>query len=546
MEIPSFFPGILAFLGYYELLSGFSVPFRFTVDRVTHPYLVRLPLLGWLELDYIVYAAALIGVILVEEGGRPRRLHMVLASLATASILVGRMINTPIVGYLGLGLSALASASIHVYKRGLERLLPGILVSATAMEVLALTSLVSYYVLGEWYPIPFHIVLRERLLWTPLEWVSAPLLVVSMWIALAEKFLGIGILPELNRFLPGNVGEDSGCGSKLVFVSILLISIMIVLPHLPTVNPSFKPVSVDTVQYAEFLESVGEKGLLEALKGKAERPLFILLAYSLWLAFSKNSILLMDVFHPAIALSILALTSYYVTLKMKGVRAAGWASILVALGYTVPAFLGGGFQANSLALTPALIALTIEPQSITGTMKLTLPLTVTALLHPWTYTMYSAAVIVKYVKDKKKLISSLAAVALSYAVSQVVDYSLGAIIVAEATANPVTRSIGLHIPLNWFDAVQLWVWNTLSNPLYISISLLSTQTISPLLAAAAPLTLILPAELLFRIFLNTPFQVNSSDIIAKLKPRYKLITLITLLVRVLGNLSGLTPLETSI
>jgi len=544
-KILSFFPGILAFLGYYELLSSFSAPFRFTVDRVTHLYLVQLPLLGWLELDYILYAIASIGIALLEED-RLKRFHMALVFSATLSLLLGRVLNAALIGYFGLGLAAVISAFLHAYKRGVKSLLPGFLLSTVTMETAALVSLASYYVLGEWSTTPLYIVLRERLLWTPLEWISILLLIALMWMALTKTVLGGKIMLKLDVPPPKNRHEESDrYGFMLIPLSFLLISLMIFLPHLPTVNPDFKPVSVDTISYIDFFNNVGDEGLLEALRESAERPLFILLAYGLWLAFSKNSILLMDVFHPLIALCVLALTSYYVTLKLRGSSTAGWAPLLVALGYAVPAFIGGGFQANSLALSPALIALILEPHNIAGMLKLAFPLTLTALIHPWTYTMYSAAILVKQIRDKRKFMLSLIAVALSYAVSQAVDYCLGAVIVAKVTASSVTMRLGVYAPLNWFNAIQLWVWNTLSNPLYISTSIFSAGIVYPLLAAAAPLTLIIPEGLLFRIFLNIPFQICSAEILERLKPKYRPVFLMALLVRVLGNLSGLTPLEIS-
>lgn len=264
--------------------------------------------------------------------------------------------------------------------------------------------------------------------------------------------------------------DDRDSGGLLILAGILT-ALMLILVHLPTVNPEFKPVSVDTANYKIIFDRIGGCGIIEALRRSPERPLFMILVYPLWRALSGDVVLLMDLVYPLFALTLLTLASYYAGLKLGGSTTAGWASLLVPLGHAVPAFIGGGFQANSLALTPAILALTVEPKDWGGAHKLSALLTLTALLHPWTYFMYASALTLKNLRDKARLVPTLLAVMVSYSISQIVDYTLGAVIVAEAVSRSVTGSWGFYLPTSWFEAVQFYVWNTMSNPLYLILSI---------------------------------------------------------------------------
>jgi hypothetical protein len=537
-------PGFLAFLGYYDLLSALTIPFRFTVDRVTNTYLVRAPLLGGLEVDFLAYALAASLTARQEEERKFRLTYLLAITTSAIILLLCRFLELEWPVYLALGIAALLSAAIPTLKRGPSALLPGILLSTALLEASALLSLSTYYISGGWGPVPFQVVLRERLFWAPLEWVLVPLLVAGMWMALALKILGWP-LPRLLETQPGNPG-DGGNPRGLLILALSLTCMFIVLPHLPTVNPELKAVSVDTVSYRLFFDRVGGGGAWEALRRRPERPFFILLIYHLWVALSGNSILLMDLVYPLFALGLLVLASYYAGLRLGGPTAAGWSSLMVPLGYMVPAFIGGGFQANSLALTPAILALTIDPKGGRGALKLSVLLSLVALLHPWTYLMYISALTLKALRDRGRLTPTLLSIAFSYAVSQAVDYALGGIVVAEVAARPVTGSWGFHLPASWFEAIQFYVWNTMSNPLYLSTALLPMEpATTTMMAVAAPLTLILPGSLIYRLTLNIPTQLQASYTIRKLGWRERNLILLALLARTLGNLSGLTPIEES-
>ncbi len=544
-RIPHFLPGFLAFLGYYEIVSGLAVPLRFTVERVTNTYLARLPLLGALEADLVAFVVASSILAQMEDERRLRMMRLVIIASAASLLLICRILDLTDPAYMVLGSASLLSALIHIPRRGLSILIPGALLSAAALEASSLASLATYFALGGWEPIPFQVILRERLVWAPLEWACVPIFIAWMWVTLGKMAMKG---PSRRLLKPSEIkAVDEGGSRRLLAISTILTTLFLVLVHLPSVNPEFKPVSVDTANYKSLFDRVGGEGLREVLKKSSERPLFIILVYHLWQALSGDAVMSMDLVYPIIALNLLAVASYYLGLRLGGPSSAGWASLLVPLGYAVPAFIGGGFQANSLALTTAILTLTIDPKSLGGFSKLSALLTLTALIHPWTYFMYASALAFKGLRDRRGLAPTLLALAISYSITQAVDYSLGAVIVVEAASRPVTASWGLHLPASWFDAIQFYVWNAMSNPLYLTASLLTSEPCtSSITAVAAPFTAILPSGLVFRLLLNLPTQLQASFTIKTLKQEHRRLIFLFLTARVIGNLSGLTPLKESV
>lgn len=139
-------------------------------------------------------------------------------------------------------------------------------------------ALSTYFASGGWSPISLPLVLRERLFWAPIEWASVPIFIVGTWIALVSKTLN---RPSRWLFNPSrsDLVEDRGSRGLLILAGVLT-ALMLILVHLPRVNPEFKPVSVDTANYKIIFDSIGGCGILEALRRSPERPLFMILVYS--------------------------------------------------------------------------------------------------------------------------------------------------------------------------------------------------------------------------------------------------------------------------
>lgn len=527
--------GLLAFLGYYELVSGLSLPLRFTVERVTHVYLFQGPLLGSLEVDLAAYVFAALYVSVLEDRRRFRLLQLA-AVVSSMSVLVfGCILGLTSLIHVALGVAGVLSSTIYAWGRGLKVLLPGVVFSVVLLEASALAAYISYYVNGGWDPVWFQLAIRERLVWSSLEWIAVPLLILAVWRCFCSVVTG--------RVKSGRKTEG-GSGSWLLLpVAVLLTVLLVLLPHLPSVNPALKPVSVDTVRYGKVLEGWSGLGVWEAMRSRAEKPLFTLVLYYSRLAFGRNHVILLDVVYPAFVLSMFCVASFYACYRLYGSRTAGWAGLLIPLGYAVPAFIGGGFQANALALVLAMLALSVEVKDGARLATFTLLMTALALIHPWTYVMYGAAFLVRAFRDRGNLKSTAAALALSYTVSHLFDYYLGSIQLSSVVAQPIVKHWNFYLVTNWFDAVQLWVWNSLSNPLFLSAPNLALGgSASYVMAVTAPLTLVLPSDILYRVLLNLPLHLPASRAIARLQLRYRLLTFLVLFVRVLGNMSGLTVL----
>lgn len=174
-RIYRYLPGFLAFLGYYEMVSGLKVPSRFTVGRVTSTYLGQLPLLGGLELDFIAFVLASSLASRIEREKRHRLVHLAIITSTASILLVCRSLELTYPVYMTIGSASLLFAFIHARRRGASTLIPGLLLSTAILEVSSLLALSTYFASGGWSPISLHLVLRERLLWAPIEWASVPI-----------------------------------------------------------------------------------------------------------------------------------------------------------------------------------------------------------------------------------------------------------------------------------------------------------------------------------------------------------------------------------
>lgn len=537
-----FAPGILAFLGYYELVSGLQVPFNFTVNRVTYTYLFQAPLLWAFELDLIVYLT-LTGTLIYRGKLKLESRWALLTIISNLMMAIGFILNAAWLSHLSLGSACLASALTWIPpERRKLALLPGILLSLLILEALSLLSLISYYALGRWNPTFFHIILRERLVWSPMEWASIIIFVVASWIALPRILLG---KPLINFPKIEFAQKVDGKPKLMLILALLLTATIVILPHISTVNPQLKPVSVDTPSYVLFLKEAKNRGLAQALRsGAGGRPVYLLSIYNLWMILNGDPTLLMDLIHPLLALTALTLSSFYAAYKLNGEGSAGWAALLIPLGYAATGFLAGGYQANSVALTPALLALTVDPKDVKRWILLTALLALTGLIHPWTHLMYSAILVAHNFRRGRRFPLVVAASTLSYCMVYIVDSTLTVEYRAETPIEPLVHYAGLQFVKNWFNAIRLWIWNTLSNPIYLSTVILEPdpQTISAM-GVIAPLMLLLPSGLLCRLILNLPIQLQAAKILGKApSANIRILIILTLLVRVLGNLTGLTPL----
>jgi hypothetical protein len=344
----------------------------------------------------------------------------------------------------------------------------------------------------------------------------------------------------IKRKTPITDSPRSSIKWKVTMLSILLIVALTLLPHLPSVNPYFQAVSVDTEAYGETLFKADTLGIAGTIAEKPGKPVYFLLIYGAWIGLGRRTILLLDVIHPIMVLTGLAVLSSHISENRYG---NSYSSLLVPLGYSLTGFLGGGYQANSLAQIPCILSLYIESGTKLRLIKVTLLLTLTGLLHSWTYWMYGAGFFLRELLQRRDLKKPLISLVLSYLMVSFVDLLFDLKLeMTGSTAAPLVNNFGFYLFENWVRGLNFWVWNTISNPLYVVGGLAGLDSVSvSLLSASAPLMLLMPANIIYRIVMNFPLQIPSSRGINRLSPRIRWLVFLILLVRVLGNITGLTP-----
>jgi len=538
--------GLLVIYAMYY--AGFGwLPISFTEDRILKYIINTEPLLAYLPIDFILITLSIASAPhLLKVSIKP-----IIPPLAIASTgyLLYAAVGDPRVLVL---LSASAITTLYVlYKNlGLREVIMSAVHATIILEVAAITSTLTYFTAGSWSPLTKAIVLRERFTWGFLEWASIPLLATSalLWtysyIRKTEYPLK-DIAVKLEKELAGE-GIKYLVGIKALAVAVALALLAVALPHLPTVNPGLYPVSVDTYYYMKFISYADIHGLSQALikfKGFA-RPAYLTILYR-----AVDPVILLDIVHPAIALTLLTIATYLFVRRFADDKATSIAALLTPLGHSTVTFIAGGFQANSIALPIALLMLTTDPKSKTKLLALAVPL---ALIHPWTFIMYSVAYIAYAWRigglKIRELITPITTLLVALGISEIIDLLTAGISPTSAATGTVARSLGLHLPQNLFRGIEFWTWGSQANTLIFTTAALtySPTPATAILAATAPLLLITSSAIIHRLILNTPLEAHASILLKNMNT--SLIAAITLATaaRGLEVLSGMTPLMAGI
>ena len=537
--------GLLVIYAMYY--AGFGwLPISFTEDRILKYIINTEPLLGYLPIDFVLITLSIAAVThLLKISIKP--IIPPLAMTFTGYLLYAA-VGDPRVLVLS---SASAIITLYVlYKNlGLREVIMSAVHAIIILEVAAITSTLTYFAVGSWSLLTKAIVLRERFTWGFLEWASIPLLATSalLWTysyVRKTEYPLKDIAVRLEKELAG-VGIKYIVGPKALAVAVALALLAVALPHLPTVNPGLYPVSVDTYYYMKFISYADIHGLPQALikfKGFA-RPAYLTILY--YASRAVDPVILLDIVHPAIALTLLTIATYLFVRKFADAEAASIATLLTPLGHSTVTFIAGGFQANSIALPIALLMLATDPKSKTKLFALAVPL---ALIHPWTFIMYSAAYAAYAWRVKglkiKGLTTPAATLLAALGISEIVDLLTAGVSPTSAAAGTVTRSIGLYLPQNLFRGVEFWTWGSQANALVFTTAALtySLTPVTAVLAVTAPLLLITSSVIIHRLVLNTPLEAHASVLLKGLDRMIIIAVILVNAVRGLEVLSGMTPL----
>jgi hypothetical protein len=324
-----------------------------------------------------------------------------------------------------------------------------------------------------------------------------------------------------------------------------MIMFFILLTHAPSVNPGRLPISVDTTYYQDFLADASTRGVIAALDSQEiqARPLYLIGIYRLWKILPVSPYFLMDIVHPFVSLTLISVASYYTASRIGDQASPGIVSIMVPFGYIATGFLAGGFHSNCLALSPAILSLALEPEKSKDLVILTLLWIIVGVLHPWTHLMYIGAQMIYSLQYRKRLVKVFQAGLLSLVIVNAVGYLFIPGQASVIAVKAASGNLGFYLYSSLLSASRFWVWNSLSNPLYVCFSAIpSCGLVSAFISTLLPFGLFSPGFLIYRIMLNLPLHLETWRSLRGLKVEHVSLLLLVFLVRVLGNLTGLTPI----
>ncbi len=543
-----FITGLLVVYAMYY--AGFGwLPVSFIENR-TLKYIVNTqPFLGYLPFDFIVIVvSSLVTGYALKLGMKYPFTSIVVAF--TGYLLYALLGYPPILSLF----SASAIITLYtLYKHlGLREVIIPSAYLIILFEVAVVTSTMSYFAMGSWTLISKAIILRERFMWGFMEWVSIPLLAISalFW---TYSYLGGREFPL--KEVAENVLDELRNGrfklsSKIALsMSVGLVLLAVTLPHLPTVDPGHYPVSVDTFYYMKFLKYANSHGLFFALlkfKGFA-RPAYLVLLY--YVCKLIDPVLLLDLIHPAVALTLLTITTYLFVRRFAGENGGSIAALLAPLGHSAVTFISGGFQANSVALPLAILMLSTSPKSRARLLLLSL---LVSLIHPWTFIMFSVAYIAYAWRIEKlrfrELVEPSIILSIALCASEVVDLITANVSPSATASATLANSLGFYLPKSLFRGIEFWTWGSQSNSLVYIISSLTPiiTPVSALLAVAAPLLLFTPSVIIHRLLLNIPLEAHLSPFIERMDKAVITVVILATIARGLEVLAGMTPLTGNI
>jgi len=309
-----------------------------------------------------------------------------------------------------------AALGVCVYKSGGFKIVKMLKLAGYVLAILAVVNCLplTYWIAYMWSPqvSQNHSLIRLSELDTGLFHVYAsayPLLILTT--------LYTWLLPLIGRAFKGYVRLKIGCNKTLNIVSdctssdnvlirrlgiasVLLLSIILpIIPYLPSINPDFKPVSVDIHFYSIWLGEMLSRDCWGAVEyafygmGNGNRPLYLLMLYALIsLGISRQAILNFEalLISPFFTLAV----CYATRCLSKSHLYALLASLTAVLGFNMTVGVMAGLFAAWTALTLFYICVALTPSLTVGSLKsLTVVLAssiVMLYIHPWIWSLLMA------------------------------------------------------------------------------------------------------------------------------------------------------------
>ena len=552
---------ILAYIALYYVSRDFTQTIL-PMNRKTMLVINKTYLFGYLY-DLVIFMVLTTIIVFILELSPYK-----LAQLLLLDLLGFYLVSINIPGGLLLLLSLFIVLYYYLRKdMGLFRyILLYFLSILLVVDILTITSLLLFEARIIPKALLFNqVFLKGRTIWTLIEYVSIVLFVIFAWINLLlylDKFLGgkFNVYKTLSRYMKQLIKKMKDgvdpinilYGFRGVLLGILFIVLLILYLHSPLHNPGLDPVSVDTYFYWKFFSLADKYGLRNALAMYSmARPAYLIVLYGIYSNMPlqlRNPILLMDILHPIITLSLLVLAVYCVANKYYGPRIAGYSAMLTAVGHACITFIAGGYQANSLALALALLWFYFYPEK---PIVFTLLSLLVILIHPWTFSMYSVIILVYYTLvnrlEKKSLFQLYSILFITSIAGEAIDRILS--FTSPATTSFKTVYTGIrytNLPGNWISAFEIWNWGSQANAVILLFSLFAIEySITSLsLALIAPATLFATPLILYRLVLNIPLEILVAKTMSNINKDISILVLLLAISKTIIIATALTPLNT--
>jgi hypothetical protein len=298
------------------------------------------------------------------------------------------------------------------------------------------------------------------------------------------------------------VSSDNMLIRRLGITSVLLLSIILpIIPYLPSINPNFKPVSVDIRYYSMWLDHMLPSDCWSAVEyafygmGNGNRPLYLLLLYALiGLGIPREVILNFE----AVFIAPLFTLAIYFTAKHLSEDSlyALCASLAAMLGFNMTVGMMAGFFAAWTALIPFYICVALTPGLTGGSLKSLAVVLISSIgmlyIHPWTWSLLMAILTLYLVsstlqsfrKGNFKLDKHLLTVLLGNAIADIVKTltypSYGGLASSTAILG-YSRAFGLEplldLPRNLHRLTVSYVDGLFFNPLHMALALIGVLSL---------------------------------------------------------------------
>jgi hypothetical protein len=288
---------------------------------------------------------------------------------------------------------------------------------------------------------------------------------------------------------------------RLCLASALLLSIALpIIPYFPTINPEFKPVSVDILFYSRWLDNMltvndwNWSTIKYAFYGN--RPLYLLLLYSLTKLGIPKKIILN--FEALLISPLFVLTVYYAAKRLSGDDLYALLSSLAAvLGFNMTVGMMAGFFAAWTALIPFYICVALTPRLTDGSLKSLSIALVSSIgmlyIHPWTWSLLMAILTLHLAsstlqslrKGNFKLDKHLLTVLIGNAIADIVKtitYPNYGGLASSTDVLGYSKAFGLEplldLPRNLQRLTVSYVDGLFFNPLHMALALIGVLSLS--------------------------------------------------------------------